>query len=31
MLGITIPTVKTRLHRARLALRGAITRYFEKG
>ena len=30
MLGITIPTVKTRLHRARLALRGAISRYFEK-
>ena len=31
LLGVTIPTVKTRLHRARLALREAITRYFEKG
>ena len=30
MLAITIPTVKTRLHRARLALREAISRYFEK-
>jgi RNA polymerase sigma-70 factor (ECF subfamily) len=30
ILDITIPTVKTRLHRARLALRGAISRYFEK-
>jgi RNA polymerase sigma-70 factor (ECF subfamily) len=30
ILDITIPTVKTRLHRARLALREAITRYFEK-
>jgi RNA polymerase sigma-70 factor (ECF subfamily) len=27
-LGLTVPTVKTRLHRARLALRAAITRYF---
>lgn len=27
-LGLTVPTVKTRLHRARLALREAITRYF---
>jgi len=31
ILDITIPTVKTRLHRARLALREAISRYFEKG
>ncbi len=30
MLGITVPTVKTRLHRARLALRHAITEYFER-
>ena len=30
ILDITIPTVKTRLHRARLALREAISRYFEK-
>ena len=30
VLSITIPTVKTRLHRARLALREAIARYFEK-
>ena len=30
ILAITIPTVKTRLHRARLALREAIARYFEK-
>jgi RNA polymerase sigma-70 factor (ECF subfamily) len=30
MLGITVPTVKTRLHRARLALRRAISDYFEK-
>lgn len=29
-LGVTVPTVKTRLHRARLALRGAISRYFER-
>src|SRR4051794_21094911 len=29
LLGLTLPTVKTRLHRARLALREAITRYFE--
>lgn len=28
MLGISIPTVKTRLHRARLALRRAIGEYF---
>ena len=28
-LGLSIPAVKTRLHRARLALREAITRYFE--
>lgn len=30
LLGITVPTVKTRLHRARLALRSAITSYFER-
>ena len=30
LLGLSLPTVKTRLHRARLALREAITRYFEK-
>jgi RNA polymerase sigma-70 factor, ECF subfamily len=30
MLNVTVPTVKTRLHRARLALRQAITAYFEK-
>jgi RNA polymerase sigma-70 factor (ECF subfamily) len=30
ILGITVPTVKTRLHRARLALRQAITDYFER-
>ena len=29
VLGISVPTVKTRLHRARIALRDAITRYFE--
>jgi RNA polymerase sigma-70 factor, ECF subfamily len=30
LLGITVPTVKTRLHRARLALRRAISSYFER-
>jgi RNA polymerase sigma-70 factor (ECF subfamily) len=30
VLQISIPTVKTRLHRARLALRDAITRYFDQ-
>jgi RNA polymerase sigma-70 factor (ECF subfamily) len=30
LLGVTVPTVKTRLHRARLALREAISRYFQK-
>jgi RNA polymerase sigma-70 factor (ECF subfamily) len=30
LLGVSIPTVKTRLHRARLTLREAITRYFDK-
>jgi RNA polymerase sigma-70 factor (ECF subfamily) len=30
LLGVTVPTVKTRLHRARLALREAISRYFER-
>jgi RNA polymerase sigma-70 factor (ECF subfamily) len=29
ILQVTVPTVKTRLHRARLALREAITRYFQ--
>ena len=29
LLGVSLPTVKTRLHRARLALREAITHYFE--
>jgi RNA polymerase sigma-70 factor (ECF subfamily) len=29
LLGLSVPTVKTRLHRARLALREAISRYFE--
>ena len=28
MLGMSVPAVKTRLHRARLALREAIGRYF---
>jgi DNA-directed RNA polymerase specialized sigma24 family protein len=31
MLGISIPTVKTRLHRARIALRDAIGGYFKPG
>jgi RNA polymerase sigma-70 factor (ECF subfamily) len=31
VLGISVPNVKTRLHRARLALREAIGEYFEKG
>jgi RNA polymerase sigma-70 factor (ECF subfamily) len=30
ILGISVPTVKTRLHRARIALRDAITQYFNK-
>jgi RNA polymerase sigma-70 factor (ECF subfamily) len=30
VLGISIPTVKTRLHRARLALRETISRYFDQ-
>jgi RNA polymerase sigma-70 factor, ECF subfamily len=30
VLSISVPTVKTRLHRARLALREAISRYFEQ-
>jgi RNA polymerase sigma-70 factor (ECF subfamily) len=30
ILGISVPTVKTRLHRARIALRDAITNYFNK-
>jgi RNA polymerase sigma-70 factor, ECF subfamily len=30
VLQISVPTVKTRLHRARIALRDAITAYFEK-
>lgn len=31
MLGISVPTVKTRLHRARIALREAIAKYFDQG
>jgi RNA polymerase sigma-70 factor, ECF subfamily len=30
LLGVTVPTVKTRLHRARLSLRAAISHYFAK-
>ena len=30
VLGISVPTVKTRLHRARLALRQEISRYFDQ-
>jgi RNA polymerase sigma-70 factor (ECF subfamily) len=30
LLGVTVPTVKTRLHRARMVLREVITRYFER-
>jgi RNA polymerase sigma-70 factor (ECF subfamily) len=30
VLGISVPTVKTRLHRARIALREAIARYFDQ-
>jgi RNA polymerase sigma-70 factor (ECF subfamily) len=30
LLGISVPTVKTRLHRARMALREAISKYFNK-
>jgi RNA polymerase sigma-70 factor, ECF subfamily len=30
ILAISVPTVKTRLHRARIALRDAITQYFNK-
>ncbi|HET6284377.1 MAG TPA: RNA polymerase sigma-70 factor [Polyangia bacterium] len=30
LLGISVPTVKTRLHRARMALREAIAAYFNK-
>ena len=30
VLQISVPTVKTRLHRARLALRDAISRYFDQ-
>jgi RNA polymerase sigma-70 factor, ECF subfamily len=30
VLGISVPTVKTRLHRARLALRQAIGQYFDQ-
>jgi len=30
LLGLSVPAVKTRLHRARLALRDAIDAYFEK-
>ena len=31
VLGVSIPTVKTRLHRARIALREAIAKYFDQG
>ena len=31
VLGISVPTVKTRLHRARIALREAIAKYFDQG
>ncbi len=31
LLGISVPTVKTRLHRARIALRDAIGGYFKTG
>jgi RNA polymerase sigma-70 factor (ECF subfamily) len=31
VLGLSVPAVKTRLHRARLALRDAISGYFTKG
>ena len=30
ILDISVPTVKTRLHRARIALRDTITSYFNK-
>jgi len=30
VLGISVPTVKTRLHRARIALREAIAKYFDQ-
>ena len=30
ILGISVPTVKTRLHRARIALRDTISGYFNK-
>jgi RNA polymerase sigma-70 factor (ECF subfamily) len=30
LLGISVPTVKTRLHRARIALRDAIGAYFDR-
>jgi RNA polymerase sigma-70 factor (ECF subfamily) len=30
LLGISVPTVKTRLHRARIALRDAIGGYFDR-
>jgi RNA polymerase sigma-70 factor (ECF subfamily) len=30
VLQISVPTVKTRLHRARLALRDRISAYFDK-
>ena len=30
VLGISVPTVKTRLHRARIALREAIAKYFNQ-
>jgi len=30
-LGISVAAVKSRLHRARIALRGMLSEYFEKG
>ena len=30
ILGISVPTVKTRLHRARIALRDTMAGYFNK-
>ena len=30
VLGISVPSVKTRLHRARIALREAIAKYFDQ-
>ena len=30
LLAISVPTVKTRLHRARMALRASIAKYFNQ-